>query len=122
MTMKKIKFGKNFPWKTLLLGILVAILLVSLVGILIMGTSGFVAFVAGGTLFVGGLILGVLVACFTNMFFLGGLFIGLGVFFVYFYRKNYGKKTGYVPSPGVTGGVDTLSKPLFDEDMKVESA
>ena len=124
--MQRLKIGKKFPWKTALLAIFVVVLGICLVGILLMGADAFFSMVIGGAVGLGAAALGLLVTCFTNMFFLGGLGVGLAVFFIYFYRKNYAKHTVLTGATGLgASGIarDTLAEPaLFDDDMKVESA
>jgi hypothetical protein len=117
------KIGKKFPWKTLVLGIFCALLIISLVGIIWLGVDGFLALVAGLTIGFFTLIGGVAWACITNLYFWAGFGIMGVVFFIYFYRKNYAKQKVLIPSTSpVSTGYDTLSKPLFDDETKVESA
>lgn len=120
------KYQKKFPWKTLLLGILVVFLVICLFGIVFMGADAFFAFIAGLVVGFAQFVAGIAWACFTSLHFWAGFGIMGAVFFIYFYRKNYAKKTvltGNTSLGATTSTRDVLAESsIFDEDMKVESA
>ena len=121
--MQKLKIGKKFPWKNVLMGIIIIVLILVVVGLLV---PSFMDFMLGGIIGIGIFLMNGAISCALSLYFWVGFGLMGAVFFIYFYRKNYAKKTVLTGtgSLGTTGiARDTLAEPaLFDDDMKVESA
>jgi hypothetical protein len=119
MSMTWVKIGKKFPWWAIPLIIVIVVLVFVVMGLLLPEVG---AWLVNGLAFIFFSLLDIAVACFTSIFFWGG-FITMAIpFCIYFYRKNYAKTKVLTPTIPSTQGYDSLSKPLFDDDTKVEQA
>ncbi len=118
--MSIVKIGKKFPWYIIPLIIVVIILSAVVLGLLV---PDFATWMLGGLAAIGIFLWDMFIGCITSMYFWAGFGIMGIIFFIYYYRKNYAKKKVLVTTPTTVGtGYDSLSKPLFDDDTKVESA